>query len=126
MQVRSRSVAALTALLFVMGGLLSARHEAATTHVRDRAGAFLHAGALTGTHTGHDADIHGQRDPHSDTAECALLTASHQPASAAIASPALTSTARTATAHAAPRAAATHAARDVYRLAPKTSPPGIA
>jgi hypothetical protein len=126
MQMRPRGVAAITALLFVVCGLLSARHEANTTHVRDRAGAFLHASSLIGHHAGRNVDIHRQRDPHSDAGECALLTAFHQAASAEFAAPAIASTVRTPCVHDSLRAAVTPAVTDVYRLAPKTSPPRAA
>jgi hypothetical protein len=126
MQVRSRSVAAITALLFVACGVLASYHEATTAHVRDRAGTFVHAGALAGHHAGRNADVHGQRDPHSDTSECALLTASHQAASPAVAAPALAATVHSFCAHAAEHAQTIPAVTDVYRFAPKTSPPRAA
>jgi hypothetical protein len=123
MQERPRGVAAITALLFVACGVLAMRHEASTAHVRDRAGAFVHARELTGHHASHDSDIHGQRDPEADTGECALLTAFHQAASADIARPAIVAAVRTFRVRHAARIAFTAAITDVYRLAPKTSPP---
>ncbi len=123
LQVRSRGIAAITAALFVACGLLAMRHEASTAHVRDRAGAFVHARVLTGHHAGQDSDIHGQRNPETDTGDCALLTAFHQAASAAVTAPTLVAAAGTLGLQSTPRTARSTAVTDVYRLAPKTSPP---
>jgi hypothetical protein len=125
MQVRSRGVAAITALLFVACGVLAMHHEASTPHVRDLAGGFVHARAMTGHHVTHDSDIHGQRDPDGDAGACALLTAFHQAASADIAAPAVIATVRTLRAQDTLCTTTTTAATDVYRLAPKTSPPFV-
>jgi len=99
-------------------------HEATTAHVRDRAGRYLHARALAGHHASEgSSDVHGQRDPDGDTGDCALLTALHQAASAPRAhawqAAPLGATLPTSLA----LAAAAPAAREIYRLAPKTSPP---
>jgi hypothetical protein len=123
MQVRPRGVAAITALWFVVCGVLAMQHEASTAHVRNRAGGFVHAAMLTGHHTGHDSDIHGQRDPDADNGDCALLTTFHQASSAHTSAPALIAVADTITTHDTPRRAAVSRATAVYRLAPKTSPP---
>lgn len=123
MHVRSRSVAAITAWLFFACGLLAMRHEAATPHVRDRAGGFVHAAGLTGHHAGHHSDIHGQRNPDAETGECAVLTASHQAASAEIAAPAIGFAVCTSCTAEAPHVLDITAVTAVYRLAPKTSPP---
>lgn len=104
-------------------GVLAMRHEASTAHVLDRAGGSVHAKMLAGHHAGHDSDIHGQRDPDGDTAECAILTAFHQAASAQISAPALVTVLGTTCTHDTPRGAPTASTADVYRLAPKTSPP---
>jgi hypothetical protein len=123
MQVRPRGVAAITAILFVLCGVLAMRHEAATPHVRTASGAWVHGRELSSVHASRDSDVHGQRNPDADAGECAVLTASHQAASAEVAAPAVIAQ---AVALHAPQArplqvAAAHAA--VYRLAPKTSPP---
>jgi hypothetical protein len=123
MHVRLRGVAAITALWFVACGVLAMRHEASTAHVLDRAGSWVHAKTLAGHHAGHNSDIHGQRDPDGDAADCAVLTAFHQAASAQISAPALVAVPGTICTHATPRGAITAGAADVYRLAPKTSPP---
>lgn len=125
MQVRPRGVAAITAFLFVVCGLLAMRHEAATPHVRTRAGGFVHGRELSSVHASRDSDVHGQRDPDADSGECAVLTASHQAASAEVAAPALVACVGTVhRSKARPsQVAAAHAA--VYRLAPKTSPPVV-
>jgi hypothetical protein len=123
MQVRPRGVAAITALWFVVCGILAMQHEASTAHVRNRDGGFVHAAALTGHHTGHDSDVHGQRDPDADNGDCALLTTFHQAASAHTGAPALVAVSGSITTHAAPLRAAGLRATAVYRLAPKTSPP---
>jgi hypothetical protein len=123
MQVRPRGVAAITALWFVVCGVLAMQHEASTVHVRDRAGGFVHASTLTGHHAGNVSDIHGQRDPEADTGDCALLTTFHQAASAHTSAPVMVAVSVAVTAHNTPRRATTSRATAVYRLAPKTSPP---
>jgi hypothetical protein len=124
--VRPRGVAAITALLFVVCGMLAAHHEASTAHVVDHAGSYVHARELVGHHTGDHSDIHGQRDPDSDTGECALLTTFHQAASAQLNAPVLHLVAATVATAPVPPAACALDAIAVYRLAPKTSPPAAA
>lgn len=121
--MRSRSVAAITALWLVVCGVLAMRHEATAAHVLDGAGAYVHANALTGYHTGHDSDIHGQRDPEADGSHCALLNGFHQAASADVAPPSVRCVPHTIQTLRAPSRARAAARTDVYRLAPKTSPP---
>jgi hypothetical protein len=122
--VRPRGVAAITALWFVACGVLAMRHEASTAHVLDRAGSSIHAKTLAGHHAGRNSDIHGQRDPDGDAGDCAVLTAFHQAASAQISAPALVAVPGTiCCTHDTPHGATTAGAADVYRLAPKTSPP---
>jgi hypothetical protein len=116
-------VAAITALCFVVCGVLAMRHEASTAHVRDLAGGYAHARTLAGNHAGHDSDIHGQRNPDGETGDCALLTTFHQAASAHIAAPALIVAVATVTTDDLARHATAPGATAVYRLAPKTSPP---
>jgi hypothetical protein len=123
LQVRSRSVAAIVALWFAACGVLAMRHEASVAHVGDRAGGFVHAARLIGHHAGPRSDIHGQRDPGADTGDCALVTASHQAASAGVVAPAIATALRTTIAEAAPRRAGPASSTDVLQLAPKTSPP---
>jgi hypothetical protein len=123
LQLRSRSVAAITALWLVGCGVLAMRHAATEAHVLDGAGAYVHANALTGYHTGHDSDIHGQRDPEADGSHCALLNGFHQATSADVAPPSVSCVPRTLQTLSAPGRARVVAHTDVYRLAPKTSPP---
>lgn len=123
LQVRSRGIAAITAVWLVVCGVLAMRHEAQVAHVRDRAGAYVHARALLGHHAGHDADVHGQRNPDADAGDCALLTAAHQPVSAHATAPAVITTARATCVQALPRTAIPAIAAAILRLAPKTSPP---
>jgi len=124
MHVRSRTrvlVAAL-AVLFVTSGVLGIRHEAQVAHVLDRStGLIVHAQHLAGHHAPNkSSDIHGQADG-GDHDACALSAAIHQPAISggtaivAFATPSLL-------AFDPPRGRAAVAA-DVYRFAPKTSPP---
>ena len=121
--MRSRSVAAITALWLVVCGVLAMQHEAAAAHVLDGAGAYVHANALTGHHTGVDSDIHGQRDPQADSGHCALLNGFHQAARADVTRPAVGCAWHTIQTLSAPGRARVVARTDVYRLAPKTSPP---
>jgi hypothetical protein len=123
--VRPRGVAAITAVVFAVCGMLAMRHEAATPHVRGGAGAFVHASELSGHHTGHHSDIHGERVPGADTGECALLTACHQPVSADISVPVVVAAALVPWSHGSPRSDARSVGCAVYRLAPKTSPPVV-
>jgi hypothetical protein len=124
--MRSRGIAAITAVLFVACGVLAMRHEAATAHIRNRAGGFAHARTLTGHHTGGESDIHRQRNPEADAGDCALLTAFHQAASAEIAAPAVVTLPSALRADDIPDRARTAPWREVYRIAPKTSPPATA
>lgn len=121
--MRSRSVAAITALWLVVCGVLAMRHEAAVAHVLDGTGVYIHANALTGHHTGVDSDIHGQRDAEAESGHCALLNGLHQAASPDVARPAVAYVSLTIQMLSAPRSARVVARTDVYRLAPKTSPP---
>lgn len=123
LQVRLRGVAAITALMFVACSLAALRHEATTAHVRDSVGHYQHAPSLAGDHASDTgSDIHAQRhaENHGD---CALMTALHQAASADVSAPGLHLVIRAAFALDATPSAAHAVARDVYRLAPKTSPP---
>lgn len=123
LQVRPRGVAAITALLFLVCGFLAMHHEAVVPHVRDVAGGYAHAPGLSEQHTGSHSDVHGQRSSDGESGECALLTTFHQAASHAHSAPAVAVTAVTTAAFdPAPRARDVRAL-DVYRLAPKTSPP---
>ena len=99
------------------------RHQATTAHVLDGAGAYVHVKALTGHHTGFDSDIHGQRDPEADSGHCALLDGLHQAGSAEVARPSLAIAALAIATLGTPSRARAAAQTDVYRLAPKTSPP---
>jgi len=123
--VRSRTarvVVAAIAVLFVTSGVLGRRHEAQIAHVVDPStGLVVHAQHLDGHHApSKSSDIHGQSDP-GDHDACALSAAIHQAAISAIA---------TVVAHARPAVIALDPPRsraavpaDVYRFAPKTSPP---
>jgi hypothetical protein len=123
LQVGSRGIAAITAVWLVVCGVLAMHHEASVAHVRDRAGAYVHARALLGHHAGGDADIHGQRTPDADAGDCALLTAAHQAASAHVTAPAVVTTVRTSWVQHTRHAAIPAIATAILRLAPKTSPP---
>jgi hypothetical protein len=118
----SRIVVAAIAVLFVTSGLLGRRHEAQIAHVLDPStGLVVHAQHLDGHHApSKSSDIHGQADG-GDHDACALSAAIHQFAVAVVAP---------AVAHATPAILALDtpcsraaALADVYRFAPKTSPP---
>jgi hypothetical protein len=123
LQVRINRTSAIIALLFVACGLLARSHEASTLHARASTGVDVHASALTGQHSGHHADIHGQRSPDARGEACAVLTVLHQPASADVAAPAIAADVRSEHAHASSRADVSRSVLAIYRLAPKTSPP---
>jgi hypothetical protein len=126
LQVRSRGIAAIIAVFFVAGGVLAMRHEAGTMHVRDVAGGYLHAPTLTGHHAERNSDIHGERNPEADTGDCALLTAFHQSASADIAPRAIAAFVFALRDADTPDGVRCVHWREVYRIAPKTSPPAAA
>ena len=127
LQVRPRGVAAITAaitaLAFVLCGLLAMQHEASVPHVRDAAGGYAHASRLAGHHEDGQSDIHGQRPADADPGECALLTTFHQAASHTSSPPVLVVAAAPLAALALAAPARLARSSDVYRLAPKTSPP---
>jgi hypothetical protein len=123
MQMLSHGIAATIALLLVVGGVLATHHGATTRHVRDSAGTYAHTAELADHHAGHSSDIHGQRNSDADTGDCALLTAFHQPAIAALAAAVVVDAPRISHRHRSACTASAAAASDVYRLAPKTSPP---
>ena len=128
LQVRTRAIAAFTAVWLVVCGILASHHEATVVHVSDGAGGYAHGKLLDdhGRHTGKQSDVHGQRNPDGDADECALLTAFHQAASAQVSAPAVVTTARATHVQNAPRPATVAVVAAVYRLAPKTSPPSVA
>jgi len=123
LQVRSRGVAAFTAVWLLVCGVLAGRHEATVGHVRTSASVYVHGSVLTGHHESQNSDVHGRGNPGDDTGECAVLAAFHQAASAHVTAPAVVSTARATQVHDIPGAAALVVAARVYRFAPKTSPP---
>ena len=120
---RRAGLAAIVAAWFVVCGVLAMHHEATVGHVRDRDGAYVHAAAVVGHHAGSDSDVHGPRNRGDDVGDCALLTASHQAASADVTPPAVVVTACAMDVHECSAAVTPLVAFAVYRLAPKTSPP---
>jgi hypothetical protein len=107
----------------VVSGVLAMRHEAAVGHVRDRAGAYIHAGAVVGHRAASNSHVHADHHPGGDTGDCALLTAFHQAVSGHVTSPPALTAARAIRVQACPDAATFAVAVAIYRLAPKTSPP---
>ena len=126
LQVRSRGVAAFTAVWLLLCGVLAGRHEAIVGHVRTSAGAYVHGSAPIGHHESGNSDIHGQRNPDADPGVCALLSAYHQPVSAHVTRPTVLATVAATHVHDTPSAVAPVVTAAVYRLAPKTSPPATA
>jgi len=122
LHVRTRAGVAILALWFVMCGVLGRRHEAQVAHVVDPAtGLVVHAQHLAGHHDpSKHSDIHGQDDA-GDHDACALSAAIHQ-AAISTAAPVVARTTSAELALDPPRARAALAA-DIYRFAPKTSPP---
>ncbi len=118
----SRTVVAALAVLFVTSGILGRRHESQVAHVVDPStGLVVHAQHLDGHHApGKSSDVHGQADG-GDHDACALSAAIHQPAISG-AAPIVALATPSLLALDAPRTRATVDA-DVYRFAPKTSPP---
>ena len=125
----TRALAACISLAFVAGGVLGARHEAQTAHVRDSRGVVVHASQLSECHAeAGPADFHRQAAPDLDEHEraCAIALALHQAASDSVARPSVAIAHASTDAPAATLPARDSAPRGVYRLAPKTSPPTIA
>jgi hypothetical protein len=120
-----RAVAALSAALLIVVGLLGARHEAEVAHVRDRRGDFVHAQKLVDHHeVGPVAHMHSSEEHRHAPGPCALLAALH---GSAVSSRPPAAIAALPAAHdlGAPLIAAVHGAIAGYRLAPKTSPPAL-
>ncbi|MDX2090894.1 MAG: hypothetical protein SFX73_23745 [Kofleriaceae bacterium] len=128
-QARQRAVSIIAACTMVLAGMLALRHETAVAHVRDHAtGTLHHAHALADHHEqGHEPStpphLHRRHvEAHAEGNCCALLGLQK--------STVLPSTAHMGTARPAVTLAivtvvdTTPSARAVYRLAPKTSPPG--
>jgi hypothetical protein len=123
-----RAVAACIGVWLVACGVLASRHEADVAHVRDlRTGAVVHAAHLSEQHdAARSSDFHRQSEPDADHGACALWVASHQAATTTVARPAIAPAIRSAAFVVPLGARGTAAARGVYRLAPKTSPPARA
>lgn len=121
-----RVLATVTALWFLVFGLIGASHEARVAHVIDaQTGSVLHAPALTGSHTNHQSDVHPS-DAAAEHDVCAMAQALHQASSVSVACTHV-SIAPELVVAADPIAERTITTPgDVYRLAPKTSPPRIA
>jgi hypothetical protein len=124
LQVGRRVVAALAGLTLVATMLLGIRHRAEVTHVVDPAtGRVLHAQHLIGHHdqSGHGADVHDRADGDRDIGECSLAAALESPAAATLSFE--TSVVAPSCMDDASGPAFAVAVREVYRFAPKTSPP---
>ena len=120
-----RAVAALSAALLIVIGLLGARHEAEVVHVRDQRGDFVHAQRLAEHHeAGPTAHMHSREAHRNEVGACALLAALHA-AAVSPRPPAAVAVAAIARDLGAPPSAAVHGAIAGYRLAPKTSPPAL-
>jgi hypothetical protein len=120
-----RAVAALSAALLIVMGLLGARHEAEVAHVRDGNGDLVHGQELAEHHeNGAAAHMHGREDHSHIEGACGLLAVLHAPAVASRPPAALVPL---AVSHelTVPAIAAVHGAIPAYRLAPKTSPPAL-
>src|SRR5215216_3882013 len=73
-----RAVAALSAALLIVVGLLGARHEAEVAHVRDQQGDLVHAQKLAEDHeAGRAADMHSREAHRHAPGACALIAALH-------------------------------------------------
>lgn len=129
---KARALAILAAGAMVLASLLVLRHETLVAHVRDRAtGAVHHGQALADLHAQGEGGLAPQHlhgldvEHHPDTGSCPL----HQGLAASTILPSAPHLAAaphvitdTLTVHVAP----TPAARAIYRLAPKLSPPARA
>jgi hypothetical protein len=120
---KRRALAAAVGVWFLIAGVLGMRHEANVAHVVDpNTGELRHASGMVGAHTATHSDYHAARGDHADTDVCALSAALHQAvdgATAAIvafAAPSVTPVSQHLD-------ALLIRALDVYRFAPKTSPP---
>jgi DNA-binding IclR family transcriptional regulator len=92
--------------------------------VRDaRTGELRHATAMVRAHTGDRSDYHATSDADSDTDVCAISAALHQAARSEIAAVAVITAPRLELRSPIGPVAVARLAANVYRLAPKTSPP---
>jgi hypothetical protein len=124
--VRPKQVfAAVVSLWLVVCAITGARHAALVGHVVDRAtGAIVHGTRLASAHAAPQSDVHAPRDRGDDHGDaCELATALHQPARAAATPPLSALAARWIELAPVTCDRTAVASHDVYRLAPKTSPP---
>jgi hypothetical protein len=118
-----RSLAATVAFWLVLAGMLGMWHEAHVAHVVDpHTGEVRHAERLVG-HTSTDSDYHGAADRDTDDDVCAISTALHQAARSDTAPRSARAPRVELRSPSARTLDVAIAAANVYRLAPKTSPP---
>lgn len=119
-----RLFAAVACAWLILAGLLGARHEAQVAHVVDsRTGELRHASAFVGTHTGDQSDYHAASDGDADTDVCAITATLHQAARSENAPVVVITAPRLELRSPISLTALATISANVYRLAPKTSPP---
>jgi len=118
-----RALAVVVSFSFVLSVVLASHHEATATHVVDpHTGQLRHADAIDGNHTGTQSDYHATGDGHSDNDLCALSAMLHQAARPSVGHAVALVSRAVLQVPATPRGVAfTYA--DIFRIAPKTSPP---
>lgn len=120
-----RALAALAAVWLVAFGVLASRHEGRVAHVVDASGAVVHAGP--GACHDHNPYSHVDGAPDSgDHDVCDVLTVLHQAAAPSLWRPQIAAPTTTFVEQSHHTTAALIVASDLFRLAPKTSPPSRA
>ena len=120
-----RAIAAVTAVVLILTGWLSAYHEAEVAHVRDGVGQVVHAQELADHHKSDTTThLHGRAEHQHAPGACSLLaTLLARPSTAFVVS---VTAAAGIVSDTPPAPAAVPPAIAAYRLAPKTSPPARA
>ncbi|HUJ57691.1 MAG TPA: hypothetical protein VLX92_04350 [Kofleriaceae bacterium] len=110
----------------MLAGLLDTQHEASVAHFRDPlTGEIRHATAQSvGLHTSTHTEIHPASPCDAGSDACPLSASLHQIADHQVARSSLVAPVRAPEPTSRPAPAL--ATRDVYLIAPKTSPPAIA
>lgn len=121
MSASSRAIALITSLWLVIGGVLGARHEARAAHFVDGHGVAFHGSRMAGEHTADHSDVHS-RDAAPDHDACGITTALHKAAVHSFA-PGLAVGERASVLAPRDHAVRLVATTQLFRIAPKTSPP---
>jgi len=122
-----RVLAAIAGVWLVAWAVFAMRHEAQVAHVLDHAtGQMVHADRAIGEHTGNQSDYHATSPVDGDHDACGICSALHQAARPEALHAIVVRAPEGTPASWSIRARSEFANAEVYRLAPKTSPPPFA